>query len=367
MRLHATKQQGAVDGGGGGESSGAPQAATMPRSRRGATSGVVAASAARDHGSSGPLVAAPTAAQPPLGAEAEAEAPPPQQPQQQPQQVQLQFLSELAQGRDGAVFRGTCDGRPAVIKVYSFEGDQVEACAREAAAYRALAALQGSVVPKVVAAGRLAGDLRALSFLVMEPVAGGRPLSDYCRRPLPPAVKAAAEQALVRVHAEGSQYSRRQQQQYGSGGSQQQQQHGSSRGALGCCFLHGDIRLENFMLEGGGGEMEEAAEMEAEAEMDETAVRGGEGMGGSSSSGSGGGAAAGPAGAAAAAAAASPPPLSQQAAEAPAAAAAAAPAAATGAARCVLLDFGGSRLDGTAEEQAEELAELRWLLGGGSD
>ncbi|KAG2452471.1 hypothetical protein HYH02_002711 [Chlamydomonas schloesseri] len=225
--------------------------------------------------------------------------PPPGQQEQQEEEQEaaagaeekpLQFLQQLGHGRDGMVFRCMYDGRPAVIKVYSWERHQVKAAAREEAAYRALAALQGSVVPKVMVTGRLSGDLRALRCLVMEPVEGrARPLSDCgYRRPFPEHVQAAAQQALSRAHAEGFQ---------------------ADRGG----FLHGDVRLANILLVGGGGG---GGEDEAEAV--------------------------------------------QQAQEG---ASVAHKAQAEEQVRCVLLDFGSSRLDGSAAEQAAELAKLRRLLG----
>ncbi len=69
--------------------------------------------------------------------------------QHQQQELQLRFLSLLASGRDGTVFSGVCNGQSVAIKVYSWEGAQVVAYARETRAYQALARLQGSVVPKV--------------------------------------------------------------------------------------------------------------------------------------------------------------------------------------------------------------------------
>ncbi len=134
--------------------------------------------------------------------------------------VQLQFLAALGHGRDGTVFRGTCGGQPAIIKVYTWEDHQLAAYYREALAYQALEALQGKVVPKVLAHGRMKGGLASLRYLAMRPVRGGVPLSDH-PRPFPDEVARAAVRALAVVH----------------------------RGVPG--LLHGDVRLENVLLVSG--------------------------------------------------------------------------------------------------------------------
>lgn len=69
--------------------------------------------------------------------------------QHQQREVQLQFLSKLGRGRDGTVFSGVFHGQHVAIKVYSWEGVQAAAYARETRAYHALEQLQGSVVPNV--------------------------------------------------------------------------------------------------------------------------------------------------------------------------------------------------------------------------
>ncbi|KAG2435578.1 hypothetical protein HYH02_011871 [Chlamydomonas schloesseri] len=88
-------------------------------------------------------------------------------------------------------------------------------------------------------------------------------------------------------------------------------------------FLHGDVRLANILLVGGCG-----------------------GSGGGGSGGGGGG-----------------EDEAEAVQQAPEGASVAHKAQAEAQVRCVLLDFGSSRLDGSAEEQAAELAKLRRLLG----
>ncbi|KAG2426010.1 hypothetical protein HXX76_013381 [Chlamydomonas incerta] len=215
--------------------------------------------------------------------------------------AQLWFRSVMDRGRDGTVYDGrlgAAAGTPVVIKVYCmWDPEQEEAYAREVAAYRALARLQGSWIPRVLASGRLAGDLPRLRCLVMEPVAGGQRLSDYPGRPFPGTVVDAALDALRQAHDVAG-------------------------------FLHGDIRLQNILLvtaaagddDGGGGA---GTGPGREGGSGGPAVTGGGGTSGGASSSTGAGL------------------------------------------RCVLLDFGGSRLDGTAAQQAAEMAELRRLLSAG--
>ncbi|KAG2428408.1 hypothetical protein HXX76_011528 [Chlamydomonas incerta] len=219
--------------------------------------------------------------------------------------AQLWFRSVMDRGRDGTVYDGrlgAAGGTPVVIKVYClWDPEQEEAYAREVAAYRALARLQGSWIPRVLASGRLTGNLPRLRCLVMEPVAGGQRLSDYPEWPFPGAVVDAALRALRRAHKVAG-------------------------------FLHGDIRLQNILLvtaaAGGDGGSGGAAKKQCrEGGSGGLAVTGT--SGGASSSGVAGGGVSG------------------------------------AGLRCVLLDFGGSRLDGTAAQQAAEKAELRWLLGAG--
>lgn len=171
---------------------------------------------------------------------------------------------------------------------------------------------------QVLAQGRLTDELAAVRCLVLEMVAGGRRLSD-CPWPLSRQAVRAALEALDAVHAIG-----------------------------GC--VHGDIRLENLLLVGG------------EAEL--AADSGGSGSGGPASGQQGAareaeeGAEGGAAGASAA----------QTVAGGTRGTAAPCSSGGGGVLRCVLLDFGGSWLGGTAEEQAAERAKLRRQLGvaGGS-
>ncbi len=167
---------------------------------------------------------------------------------------------------------------------------------------------------QVLAQGRLTDELAGVRCLVMEMVEGGRRLSD-CPWPFPPQVVKAALGALEAA------------------------QHAADG------FVHGDIRLENLLLVGG------------EAEL----AAGGGGGSGAPTSGQGAAreveAEAGAEGGAAGASAA------QTAAGGTRDGAATCSSGGGGALRCVLLDFGGSWLDGTEEEQAEEREELKRLLG----
>ncbi|KAG2494352.1 hypothetical protein HYH03_007409 [Edaphochlamys debaryana] len=158
--------------------------------------------------------------------------------------VDVELGEALDSGGDGVLFRGQCGGCPAVIKVFPW-GRQ-GAHQREARAYQRLRALQGSVLPRVLAAGRLPCDFR---FIALQPLRG-QALSRL-PRPLAPVVQAAALAALRAVHdAEPG-------------------------------FLHADVRLSNFMWvapEGTAGG--EAAGAEG---------AGGEGAGEAAGGGGGGG------------------------------------------------------------------------------
>ncbi|PNG99895.1 hypothetical protein TSOC_014315 [Tetrabaena socialis] len=149
-----------------------------------------------------------------------------------PAPVRLCFLDLLAQGGDGIVFHGTCDGAPAVIKVFTWELCALAAYWQESVAYRALTMLQGSVVPLVLAHGKLPYGLR---YIALRPIEGGEPLSG-CLQPFPRAVAVAALRALQEVQA--------------------------------ACpgFVHGDVRLENLLLvraPGRGGAAEGEGEPDA--------------------------------------------------------------------------------------------------------
>lgn len=63
--------------------------------------------------------------------------------------MQLTFLSVLNYGHHGTVLAGTCNGQPAAIKVYDWDGGDDAVYDRETGIYEVLARLQGSVVPKV--------------------------------------------------------------------------------------------------------------------------------------------------------------------------------------------------------------------------
>lgn len=128
--------------------------------------------------------------------------------------VRLYCGDTLAVGCNGPVFSGTCNGAPAIVKVFTWDADAHDAYRREVAAYRALARLQGSVVPEVLDYGRMRFGLR---YIALRPVEGGQPLSS-CEWPFPRAVAKAAVKALQTAHAtcEG--------------------------------FVHGDVRLENMLL-----------------------------------------------------------------------------------------------------------------------
>ncbi|KAG2452807.1 hypothetical protein HYH02_003036 [Chlamydomonas schloesseri] len=180
----------------------------------------------------------------------------------------------------------------------------------------------------VVTSAALCGDLRALSCMVVEPVAGGRPLSDYYRqqRPFPDHVRAAALEALSRVHAVGSHRA-------AAGGQRQRwcmlpaRRQSATSAWRTCCWW--SSRTAERQAQSEEVSAAAGADRPLEAEVVE------------------------------AAAAAKVKEAEAGGASNVAAATAAAPTANVG---CVLMDFGASRLDGTAEEQAEELEELRLLL-----
>ncbi|KXZ53162.1 hypothetical protein GPECTOR_7g1054 [Gonium pectorale] len=130
---------------------------------------------------------------------------------------------------DTTVFRGTCDGAPALIKVFTLAAHA--GYRREAEAYRVLAPLQGAAVPKVLAHGQLPFGLR---YIALERVQSGQRLRD-CKRPFPRAVAKAALQVLRKAQA--------------------------------ACpgFVHGDLQLDNILLVPGVAATAQAAEGAADA------------------------------------------------------------------------------------------------------
>ncbi len=164
----------------------------------------------------------------------------------------------------------------------------------------------------MLAQGRLTDELAGVRCLVMEMVEGGRPLSD-CPWPFSRQVVDAALGALEAVHA-----------------------------TEGC--VHGDIRLENLLLVGGEAELAAGGGSGSRGPMS--------GQGAAREVEAEAGAEGGAAGASAA----------QTAAGGTRDGAATCSSGGGSALRCVLLDFGGSWLGGTEQEQAEEREELRQLL-----
>ncbi|KAG2492240.1 hypothetical protein HYH03_009484 [Edaphochlamys debaryana] len=156
--------------------------------------------------------------------------------------VELDLGEALDFGHDGVLFWGQCGGCPAVIKVFTW--GRHAAYQREAQAYERLRSLHGSVLPRVLAAGRLPGGLR---FIALQPL-HDQPLSRL-PRPLAPAVQAAALAALRAA----------------------QDAHPG--------FVHGDVRPANFMwvapAEGGAGA--EAAGAEGAGGEGAGAAQGGSG------------------------------------------------------------------------------------------
>ncbi|KAG2482534.1 hypothetical protein HYH03_018525 [Edaphochlamys debaryana] len=249
--------------------------------------------------------------------------PPPPQPQPPPQPADVRAApsrvllvfheGQARQGSEGFVADGTCDGVECVMKLLGPNPSGLAAHARELAAYAALEPLQGRQVPEL----RAWGDIRwGVRFLALRRLDGAQPLSRL-PRPLPPGVAAAALAALEAVQA--------------------------------ACprFVHGDVRLSNFMWvgpegaaaeEAGGAEEEEALQPQPNPDQDSVSA---------------------------------PEPDSQQPEPGPERAAAGsgdggggggAPGSGAARLRCVLLDFGRSRLDGDASQQQREREQLRGLL-----
>ena len=248
-----------------------------------------------------------------------------QQQQQQPTPLpprivavpETDYPEELQQGYAGVSCPGLVDGEASVLKFLNPDERGIAAFEAERRAYAALAALQGDVLPRLLVASRLAdvgpppprprpgddeepgapkrqgwpnGEVRLIATSRVRGVTlreavvrgGGR---------ITPAVAAAAVRALQRLHAADVVLP--------GGGHDRADDGGGGRGR----FLHGDIRLSNFMLL--------LPEVMAEAEAE----------------------------------------------EAPGAEVAEEP-------RCVVIDLGLSRLDGTEEEQRGEVRQLELRLRG---
>eukprot|EP00198_Chlamydomonas_reinhardtii_P000148 XP_001689483.1 predicted protein [Chlamydomonas reinhardtii] len=150
-------------------------------------------------------------------------------------------------GYAGLACTGRVNGEEAVLKILDSDEHGVAAFEAECSAYRALAALQGDVLPRLLAAGRL-GDLAP-----PPPLSGGEEEEEWEPPPdgdvrfiatsrvrgltlrqaaeqwgyIQPTAAAAAVHALKVLHAADIR---------------------AAGGGSGGRFLHGDIRLSNFML-----------------------------------------------------------------------------------------------------------------------
>ncbi|KIZ06332.1 hypothetical protein MNEG_1630 [Monoraphidium neglectum] len=122
------------------------------------------------------------------------------------------------EGCSGLVVEGTYAGQPAIIKLYGPDDEGLDVCQQEVAAYGALAAVQGRLVPRLLGTGH-AKD--GVWFVALEALPGV-PLSRLM--PLPATVAAAALAALRELH-------------------------NAVQG-----FVHGDIRLANILFVEGGGD-----------------------------------------------------------------------------------------------------------------
>ncbi|PNH01453.1 hypothetical protein TSOC_012662 [Tetrabaena socialis] len=120
---------------------------------------------------------------------------------------------KLCVGSAGLVVLGAYGGEPAVVKLLGPDDEGLMAYGRESSAYDAVQGLQGTVVPKLLAAGHANYGVYYIAVSRLP----GQPLSEVAR-PFPPGVVKAAEDALRQLHA--------------------------------ACpgFLHGDIRLQNMIL-----------------------------------------------------------------------------------------------------------------------
>jgi hypothetical protein len=126
--------------------------------------------------------------------------------------AQLELGRQLCEGSNGMVVEGKCDGTPAVIKLLGPDRHGLAAFQRELHAYSQLQAVQGSAVPRLLAAGRLPGGVHFIASQLIK----GQPLAALPSITVP--VAAAASRALASVHT-------------------------------ACPSLcHGDVRLENVML-----------------------------------------------------------------------------------------------------------------------
>ncbi|PNH04106.1 hypothetical protein TSOC_009783 [Tetrabaena socialis] len=125
----------------------------------------------------------------------------------------LVLHSKLCVGSAGLVVLGAYGGEPAVVKLLGPDDEGLKAYGRESSAYDAVQGLQGTVVPKLLAAGHANHGVYYIAVSRLP----GQPLSEVAR-PFPPGVVKAAEDALRQLHA--------------------------------ACpgFLHGDIRLQNMIL-----------------------------------------------------------------------------------------------------------------------
>ncbi|KIZ02925.1 hypothetical protein MNEG_5034 [Monoraphidium neglectum] len=120
------------------------------------------------------------------------------------------------EGYSGLVVEGTYGGQPAIIKLYGPDDEGLDVCQQEVAAYGALAAVQGRLVPRMLGSGHARAGVW---FVALEAVPGV-PLSRL--NPVPAAAAAAAVAALRELHS----------------------------AVPG--FVHGDIRLPNILFVEGG-------------------------------------------------------------------------------------------------------------------
>jgi serine/threonine protein kinase len=137
------------------------------------------------------------------------------QPQQRTCNTGPHLLHKICSGSAGDVMAGVYNGIPAVIKLLGPDSAGLEAFDREARSYSVLHQEQGEVVPQLLGVGWY--PLAGVRYLAVRRIQGS-PLSGLPT--IPPSVAAAAVRALERVHRAG-----------------------------GPGFLHGDVRLQNILLE----------------------------------------------------------------------------------------------------------------------